>query len=285
MRVLHREWHNLSRADEFHLYPIADPHIGAAACDEDKLKSLVAIIAADDRAYWVGGGDYCDFVNRSDMKRFDPLAMASWLTVADLADLARAERDRFLDITKPIAGKCLGLLTGNHEDAILRHYERDVYSDIVAATKEHGNFPADHQLALGYSGYLDLNFYRSEKKSAGTKIIISLHHGYTGGRLAGAKALNMQRWLWTHDCHLALFGHSHNTEIQIESVEYVDVKGNIKYQNRIGAFMGTFLRGNINDIDTYSSRAGYAPMPVSYLEVTLRPGDSHGQFVQVAARS
>jgi len=285
LRVLRRDWHNLTRADEFHLYPISDPHIGAAACDEDKLSALVSTIAADDRAYWLGGGDYCDFINRGDMKRFDPAALASWLTVADLADLARAERDHFLDITQPIAGKCLGLVEGNHERTILSHYERDVYSEIVTATKERGKFASDHQLAFGYSGYLDLNFYRSDGKSAGTKILVSVHHGYVGGRLAGAKALNMQRWLWTHHCDLALFGHSHNTEIQIESVEFVDGKGNIRYQNRIGAFMGTFLRSGINDVDTYSSRAGYAPMPVSYLEITFRPGDARGQYIQVATRS
>lgn len=285
MRVLKREWHNLTRADEFHLYPIADTHVGAAACDEDKLKALVSAIAADDRAYWVGGGDMCDFINRGDVKRFDPSALASWLTVADLADLALAQRDRFLDITKPIASKCLGLIEGNHCRAILSHYERDIYSEIVTGIKEIGKFPADHQLALGYSGYLDLNFYRSDGKNAGTKILISIHHGYVGGRLAGAKALNMQRWLWTHNCDLALFGHSHNTEIQIESVEFVDKKGNIKYKNRIGAFMGTFLKSGIDNIDTYSSRAGYAPMPLSHLEIVIRPGDASGQYIQVSVRS
>jgi hypothetical protein len=285
LRVLKRDWHNLTRADEFRIYPISDTHIGAAACDEDKLKALVARIATDDRAYWLGGGDYCEFINRSDSKRFDPVSLAKWLTVADLADLARAQIEMFLSIIKPISSKCLCLVEGNHEESIRKHYERDIYSDIVTGVKTTGAFPADYQLALGYSGYLNLDFFRDSGNHHAKRIIISLHHGYVGGRLAGAKALNMQRWLWTHHCDLALFGHSHNTEVQMESVEFVDGGGNIRYQNRIGAFMGTFLKSGINDVDTYSSRAGYAPTPVSHLEIILRPHASDGRALQVAVIS
>ncbi len=273
MRVIRREWFDVKRDDMFRLYPIGDIHIGAAACDENRLLRTVDIIANDDQAYWWGQGDYCDFINRSD-PRFSPATLASWIKVADLSDLAHAQVSRFVDIIKPIASKCLAMAEGNHETAITKHYERNVFSEIVTKVKEHGGFPADHQLGLGYSGYLRLGFHRSAegKKRQGTRLItINLHHGYAGGRLAGGKALSMQRHLWTHSCDIAVFGHSHNTAIQIEAVEEIDGRGKVVYRKRIGAYAGSFLRTANEGAATYSEVKGYLPLPIAGVCVLLQP--------------
>ena len=75
MRVIRHEWFNVSRSDVFRLVPIGDVHLGAAACDESRLVEVVKGIAADDRAYWVGLGDYCEFINMQD-RRFDARTLA-----------------------------------------------------------------------------------------------------------------------------------------------------------------------------------------------------------------
>ena len=131
MRVLTREFYNVSRSDVFTLYPLGDVHIGARACNEKRFRAKVAEIEADDKALWVGQGDYAEFINRND-KRFSVGSLAKWIDIADLVDLAKAQRDHFLDIVRPIASKCLGLICGNHELAIQQKFERDVYSEIVA---------------------------------------------------------------------------------------------------------------------------------------------------------
>lgn len=265
MQVLKRDWHNVARGDQFRVVPLGDIHLGNAASDEKALRRTVADIAADDSAYWIGMADYCEFINRTD-PRFSATSLAPWIAVADLVDLASAQRDRFLDIVEPIAGKCLGLLEGNHERAIRKYYERDIYREIVAGIKQRGGFPANHRLALGYTGWLLLRFYRSGGSFRASVIKLNLHHGFVGGKLAGAKALNMQRWLWTHDADLVLFGHSHNSGAQVEAVE--SVRGSsIEHKNRIGAFTGTFMTGA-----EYATEKGYFPMPQSRIEIILRPG-------------
>lgn len=267
MTVLHRDWFNVGRADEYRIIPLGDVHIGNGACDERLFKNAIASIANDDRAFWIGLGDYAEFINRSD-PRFSVASLAPWVKLGDLADLAKAQRERFLALVEPIAGKCLGLIEGNHERQIQRHYERSVYSEIVTGIKEAGGFSADHNLALDYAGWLLLRFYRSEEneKRRVTVIRCYVHHGFAGGKLAGGKALNMQRWLWTHDADLVLFGHSHNTGTQVESVESV-AGGRIVHTHRIGAFSGTFLDGA-----EYATEKGYFPTPQTYLEIMLRPG-------------
>jgi len=229
------------------------------------LASTVQRIKDDDAAYWVGLGDYCEFINRSD-KRFSVTALADWLKVEHLGDLAKAQRDRFLDYTLPIAHKCLALVSGNHEGAIRRHYERDIHSEIVTAIKQAAGHSADYRLSLDYCGWLLLQFRRDERRTRRV-IRIYLHHGFVGGKLAGAKALNMQRWLWTHDADLVVFGHSHNTSVQPEAVESVTTAGTIRYQHRIGAYAGTFMRGA-----EYAQQKGYFPLPSSQIEIVLRPG-------------
>ena len=273
MRVIRHEWFNVSRSDVFRLVPIGDAHIGAAACDESRLVEVVNRVAADDRAYWVGLGDFAEFINVQD-KRFDARVLASWIKTADLADLAGTQRDRFLDTIKPIAGKCLGLIEGNHERWIYHRFERDIHSEIVTAIKQEAGHPDDFRLGLGYYGWLQLAFYFGSDKKGGSAIInVNIHHGFVGGRLDGGKSLNMQRWLWNHDADLVLFGHSHNTMTQVAQVEGIDRAGRYYEQVRRGGYCGSFLRTvNPDGPSTYSEEKGYYPLPVAGIEVLLRPG-------------
>ena len=200
MKVLRADFNTESRKDTITIVPIGDVHIGAAACDEKRLQNVIDRVKNDDSCYWVGMGDYCDFINRSD-PRFSVMSLAPWIKMKELSDLAGAQRNYFLDMIKPIASKCIGLIQGNHETSIHRFYERDIYGEIVTEIKKLGNMPADKQLALEYYGWILLHFETScDNGKTGRRSIIKTnwHHGYVGGKLAGAKALEMQRWLWRH---------------------------------------------------------------------------------------
>jgi len=265
MKVLRREWFEVGRSSRFTVIPLGDVHLGNAACDEAMFKRAVERIAEDDSCYWLGMGDYADFINVTD-PRFSADSLASWIKMAHISDLAKAQRDRFLDFVEPIAGRCLGLVEGNHERAIKKHYERDIYSDLVSGIKERGEFEPDHPLALGVCGWLNLSFYMgAEKPQRCRGIKVNVHHGFVGGRLAGAKALNMQRWLWSHDADLVIFGHSHNAEAQVEAIEAISGR-RVIHKHRVGCFGGTFMNGA-----AYAIEKGYFPTPKTYTEIRLRP--------------
>jgi hypothetical protein len=266
MKVARREFYNVSRSDEWHLYPIGDVHLGNAGCDEALLRQVVAAIAADDKALWVGLGDMAEFINVSD-PRFSIDSLAKWVKVMHLADLAKAQITRLLDILEPIAGKCLALIEGNHEDSIHRHTERDVYSEIVTGIKERGKFAADHTLGLGYSGWLMLHFYRSEEKRHATTIRVNLHHGYSSGRKMGGKANAMQDRMLRHDADLCIMGHCHDEMALPVAVETVR-GGKVVKDLRKGCFSGTFL-----DTAEYAEKKGYLPQAVLQPLVLLTPGE------------
>ncbi len=258
----------------FRIIPLGDLHVGAAACNEAHLKNVVKAIAKSPNTYWIGMGDYCEFITMQD-PRFDVGGLAEWITIADLADIAKVQRDRLMDHLRPIAGKCLALIEGNHERQIRRHTERDIYREIVAMVKGEGGFKSEDKLGLGMVGWLQLVSYRSQKRERMRRFDISLHHGFTGGKLAGAKALNMQRWLWTHAADLALMGHSHNTAIQPEAVEALDITGKIIRQTRVGAYTGTFFETAEDGPATYAEERGFFPLPRGGVEIKLRPHAKH----------
>jgi hypothetical protein len=276
VKVIVCEFPDWTRDQTLRVVPISDAHVGAGACDENRLVRCVESVRSDPAARWLGLGDYCDFINRSD-PRYSPSSLASWVTVADTGDLARAQRDRFLSITKPIADKCLVLVEGNHETAIARHYVRSIYSEIVTGVREAAGWPDTHKLALGYTGWLRLVFRRAkddaDRRGGTSRIDIKLHHGHGGGKLAGGKALNLERMLWTNDADLLMVGHTHISGWQQSAVEELDAHGHIRHRTRYGVHCGTFLRSTHPDgAPTYSEIAGYLPLTVGGVEVILKPG-------------
>lgn len=278
MRHIHKTFYSVSRTDDFIIIPLFDIHIGHRDCNEKALQRVIDFIAETPNAYWIGGGDYCDFVRVND-PRFQPEAYADWIQVKHLGDVARAQRDRFLDLIEPIAGKCLGLLCGNHEETIHRYSERRIYDEIVMGVKERAGLPPEHQLALGYSGFLWLDFAlnaEGEKRQAVHSVVFDLHHGHVGGRLKGAKGLNLQREMWYSRADIMLRGHSHNTDVQSEAV-IIPKRNGPQLKMVWGGYAGCFLDSLSKNGVNYAERAKYPPVPLAGLEVHLVPRNTEAR--------
>jgi len=166
------------------------------------------------------------------------------------------------------------MLTGNHEDTIKKYYERDVFREIVSRLKLKAGHPADYQMSLDYYGWLIMSFHSKEAAAApsrNSRITFNLHHGFGGGKLAGGKALNLEKWLWNHDADIVIFGHVHNGPALKAAVEYVDNQGNLCESIRKGIYSGTYLSNQNGSGSTYAERKGYFPLPVDGVEIVLRP--------------
>lgn len=285
MQVIVKDFFDCDYTTTLPITPLFDTHVGAAACDEKALRRLVAQIQAEPGRMVIGGGDYGDFINRRD-PRYDPSTVAPWLQ--NEKDMAAAQRDRIEDILAPIADRFLCLLGGNHESSILRFYERDIYGSIVNRLKARAGLDPETKLALGYEGWLVLRFYRSNKRERGAQVTIRLHHGYGGGRLDGAPALEMQCILQQNDCDLALHGHIHKRHIAnpvvIEGLSRSPAPRRL-LQIRKGAYCGTFLDTRLeNGPSTYSAVKGYPSTSLGTVDVTLRPfAENPDDVVKIAA--
>lgn len=100
----------------FKLYALGDIHAGTIHCVEEDIKRKVAEIAKERNAYWIGMGDYAEFITPKD-KRFDPSqkAIAEW---CKQDNIAHDQTEWIYKLFKPIAKKCVGLLYGNHEESM-----------------------------------------------------------------------------------------------------------------------------------------------------------------------
>ena len=113
---------------KFKLYAISDIHAGTIHCVEDKIQDKVAQIAKEKDAYWIGVGDYGEFITPHD-KRFDPSqkSIADWIKTDDIA---HCQEEWITKLFDPIRKKCIGLLYGNHEDNIRKYNNTNVQEHI-----------------------------------------------------------------------------------------------------------------------------------------------------------
>jgi len=282
MRTLRHVLYYPSRSDRITLYNLTDLHIGAAACNEKLFLQKVEEIAATPHTYWVGGGDYVDAIARVGDKRYHELTIAPWLYGKN--DVMGHQRDRFLEMVEPIADKCLGLVSGNHEFAAERWYDRDLYWEIVTGVARQAKRDPG-ELALGVGGFLVLRFRRGTPQSYGGSktITIFITHGWGGGRLPGGHALTLGRTMGDYAADLILMGHRHVQQLVIKTIT-VPSGSTAKVTRRYGVYCGTYLGAYVRPsdgrpVDTYPEHKGLPPSPVGTPTILVKPDQASIQVL------
>ena len=260
MRCITRHTGYESRSDVFRLYCITDVHLGNLGSNEGLLKELAKKIEADPFAYWIGLGDYCDFINLHD-PRFDPRELASWLMGGEeLADIGRAEVRRFVDIMRPVADKCLGLCEGNHESKFLQHSEADVYAAIVDGLQSTDAHRLDHR------GFISWRFSRQGGSTWTLRILAS--HGSGGGSSKGNAANKAGKLAEMADgVDVILMGHLHApSHTPISKLRPGRTKAE---RTTIHTVSCPALCGDMK----YADDKDLPAMPVGYAMLQIRPND------------
>lgn len=272
-----------SRKDRITIWNLADLHVGSGACAENDLRRDIARIAEDPNAFWLGGGDYAEFISRSD-KRFDPDCVAEWVKVKDLGKLGMVHMQRVRDLLYPIREKCLGLLLGNHELVYARHMEQEQLQSWLAS--ELGT------QSLGYCTIFDLRFARHPDHPpvlcATSKAAQSLtryakggdrqsfrvfaHHGAGFAATPAGKLKRLLDFMAAFDADIYFCGHTHD---QIGK-RLTRIRGDancrhILSADRIGVISGAYLKTYAEGMITYGEQRGYAPVPLGAAWVRITP--------------
>jgi len=113
------------------IYLLGDVHIGSANFARPEFVKSVNMIK-ESGGYWIGMGDYVDCITTRD-PRFNPFEIAQEFGVRDLANLPMAQANEFMKLIEPIKDKCLGLISGNHEDKYRQHNGTDI-TDYICQT-------------------------------------------------------------------------------------------------------------------------------------------------------
>lgn len=269
MRIVKREFYNVEYSREIKIVPISDIQLSAKACREDFLKNDIEKVKNDPNCFWIGMGDYGDYINLKD-PRFDFNTLADWAKT-EIGDLANAQTRRLSDYFEPIAGKCLGMVKGNHEDAIHKYTGNDCYKRLCLDVIDNGKFIGDDKITLGYNGFIVLDFYRYSTKEAKKRVVIYVHHGYGGGRKKGGKSNMLENLISNVEADIIITGHVHDSISFPDSLYKIDRNGNLKQISRWGLIASSYLSSFGDGYDTYSEKAGYKPLALAWNEIILRP--------------
>ena len=286
-------WHG-SRSDTFKLVYFSDIHWLAKACAEKEVLRTRDEILNDPFTFWIGGGDYGEFIGFGDAKRFDPDAVSDRVTVAMLGKLGKETYTQIRDLFKPIAHKCLGLIVGNHEKQYMRRLQQE---DL------HGWLCTELGVAdLGYSCFMDLVFNRmpssalgdgrpvlmahapSRKKSHSDHsqtFRVWCHHGAGAAQTKGGKINRLVTFMRNFDADIFFMGHVHDqmgARLQVLTANADCLK--IGNREKIGVVSGSFLKTYARGVTTYGEQKGYEPTTLGAAHVMIRP-DTHEMWGRV----
>ena len=268
-----------SRGTEIKIWNIADIHWMSKACAEGKVREDLATIRDDPYSFWVGGGDYCDFIGYSD-KRWDPDAVADWVSVSDLGQLGRIGTAAIRDLFKPIRHKCLGLLLGNHE----KHYQKaNQQEDLHAWLCTELDVPN-----LQYSAFVKLSFQHASRiskprlqaepcnRDAGSprvaEILMFCHHGAGYAQTPGGKINRLIAFMDRFDADLYFCAHVHDRLGRRKVKLSVDAKcTEIIQRVQLGIITGSYLKTYAKGVTTYGEQRGYEPVSIGAAWVSIRP--------------
>ncbi len=216
------------------LYCMGDIHEGTIHCVEDDVTAKFVEIGRDKNAFWIGTGDYGEFILPHD-KRFDPsqLSIPKWV---EQDNIAECQRKHIVDLFKPYKEQCVGLLYGNHEDNIRKFNNNNIQKNICE------DLGVDN---LGFSCFLRLFFRRENSKE--THLFTGvITHGRSCAVTKGAKMMALRRFMDDFDGDFYAYAHVH--DVIIDSRPYLSAgsrpfnEGKIKDKEAVGAMTGCWFR-------------------------------------------
>jgi hypothetical protein len=248
------------------IIPIGDMHIGNAGFDRKRLKDLVAWIKDRPNIYWIGMGDYIDAINIDD-KRFDVKSVDS-LYLSKLDNIVIYQINEATAMLKPIAGKCMGLIEGNHEKAVKMKY----HIDPVAALAYNLNTKI-----LGDCAAIRVRFAGNNRSRIFTIFAV---HGNTGGRHGGGKINRLEDMLGFFDADIYLMAHAHIKALESRSQMGLDRLGNLIKKKKILAVTGSFLKGYAEGSRSYVEANNLPPTDIGVVKIMIDPSNNnmHGSI-------
>ena len=265
-----------SRKDVFKISNLADIHYGNKACALGEVKTDIKRIANDPYHFWVGGGDYADYIGMTD-RRFDPDIVSENIKVADLGRLGKKLTEDVRELLYPIRHKCLGLLYGNHEKLYSRWQEQGDLHAWLCSELEVPN--------LGYSAIFDVVFTRTTgvKKPKLTRerppttysartYRFFVHHGAGFATTPAGKLTRLIRFMTYFDANIFMVGHVHDQEgrrqIQIGANSACT---RLIEKKKLGLISGSYLKTYEQGVTTYGEQRGYEPTVLGMATVTISP--------------
>ncbi len=262
--IEHQLTYRHSPTDKIDIYPLGDVHAGSIHCNEKAIKSKIQEIKDNPKAYWIGMGDMVDAITKND-KRFDIGGLAKWVEPDNIIE---SQRRFIVDLFKPIAPRCLGYLTGNHEEVIHSSADNDISRNICKDL----NVPY-----AGYSCFINLHFRRNA--GAGRLFTIHAWHGSGAAQQEGARIMRLMRLVNDVRADIYLMGHLHAIT-KYNPDQLVCTQGRIKSRKLIAVMTGSWLTTYTQPHEdehlnsSYGEQKGYKPSRLGCPVIHIFPESS-----------
>ncbi len=230
-----------SRTYEYTLADISDFHAGNEGLDKSLLKRTVKWCEQHADGV-ILGGDYADAIDHKD-KRFEWTSLDRTLATPD------EQYDYVKATLKPLRGKVLGVIEGNHDYKI----KADRGHDYV---KELAEYLDVDPKATGSSVFLRLKFNTGGRW---TKFDVFAHHGATNSRSKGGKINKLEEMDRVFEADLYFMSHVHDFAPSMSPVMTVDNHMNVVERRRYYALTGGFLKGYEKGVSNYVERGLFKP--------------------------
>ena len=217
---------------------LGDIHFGNSAFYRPLLDKAVAYILNNADCYWLSTGDILE------------MALKDSLSFAYGGMAPSQEYAQVIEILKPIADKCLGLVESNHHNRMNR------------AT----SFSVDKMLAdelkIPFLGPINV----IKVTCGAAAYYIAMLHGSGGGKMRGGKVNNTQNLVnIIGGCDVYLNGHTHTYNHFPDLIYYVDKKRG----SLIGMESQFVTTGHcLKYMDSYAAGKWF-PTPMGFAEITL----------------
>ncbi len=205
--------------------------------------------------------DYADCITKHD-KRFQMGSLAPWVKPNDIV---KSQLDWLTELFTPIKGKCLGLLTGNHEEDIHEAHNDDITRHLC----ENLGVPY-----AGYVAYFNITFSRN----GGSNRLYQIHawHGAGSAQTEGARLMRLMRLVNEFQAEIYLMGHLHAMTGHTPD-RMVCRRGRLKSIKLAATITGSWLKGYTQPREgqtldpTYIEKKGYKPSRIGCPVILFYP--------------
>jgi hypothetical protein len=189
----------------------------------------------------------------------------------DVGDLAQEIINLTDEFFGPIWGKCLGLLEGNHEQVLERHY----FTNLTRRLATKHNVPY-----LGQTALIKLIVDDGGKHTFSP--VIFAEHGATGGGTPGNAINSLAARLNQWDADILLKGHVHRRGT-LHHVGFGWGARKLQAHHRVIVLTGSYLKGYAEHETTYSERKAYPPNELGGTSILIHPRSKVIEAVNVEA--
>lgn len=269
--------HDLSYGDPtkwIDLHFISDSHLGAVGHNSKALTERIKSIEQNPRAVWFGVGDLGDYIFYSDPR----FTMSMIRNADDFKEFKQGIGKQVRQIAykfEPIAKKCIGLGTGNHEEKIVQRYDGyDPTWDLC------------ERLKVKYMGYSALTILKintiHEKSNTVNYVKVFTHHGFGGGRRVGSKLNKVEDAMKVADADIYAMAHVHAKTGNKIIVKGINSAGKPIEQEKVFIITGSFQDNSVKGATTYAERMMFTKTPDGSPTVRIRwTGNKHRLETQV----